>query len=39
VIAERQHEACEAEQRVIDDSPIILIPQITDAPPVMLTRN
>jgi hypothetical protein len=26
VIAERQHKAREAEQRVIDDSPIILIP-------------
>ncbi len=39
VIAERQHKAREAEQRVIDDSPIIIIPQITDAPPVMLMRN
>ncbi len=39
VIAERQHEAREAEQRVMDDSPIITIPRITDAPPVMLTRN
>ena len=39
VIAERQHKAREAEQRVIDDSPIITIPRITDAPPVMLTRN
>jgi hypothetical protein len=39
VIAERQHKAREAEQRVIDDSPIITIPRITDAPPIMLTRN
>jgi hypothetical protein len=39
VIAEHHHEACEAEQRVIDDSPIITIPRITDAPPVMLMRN
>jgi hypothetical protein len=39
VIAERQHKAREAEQRVIDDSPIISIPQITDVLPVMLTCN
>jgi hypothetical protein len=39
VIAERQRKAHEAEQRVIDDSPIITIPRITDAPPVMLMRN
>jgi hypothetical protein len=39
VIADRQRKACEAEQRVIDDSPIITIPQITNAPPVLLTRN
>jgi hypothetical protein len=39
VIAERQRKAHEAEQRVIDDSPIITIPQITDAPPIMLTHN
>jgi hypothetical protein len=39
VIVKRKHKACEAEQRVIDDSPIITIPRITDAPPVMLTRN
>jgi hypothetical protein len=39
VIAERQHEARKAEQRVIDDLPISTIPRITDAPPVMLTRN
>jgi hypothetical protein len=37
-IAECQRKAREAEQRVIDDSPIITIPRITDAPPV-LTRN
>jgi hypothetical protein len=29
----------EAEQRVIDDSPIITIPHLMDAPPVMITRN
>ncbi len=39
VIAERQCKAREAEQTVIDDSPIITIPRITDAPPVMLTHN
>jgi hypothetical protein len=36
VIAEPQRKAHETEQRVIGDSPIITIPQITDAPPVML---
>jgi hypothetical protein len=39
VIAECQRKAHEAEQRVIDDSPIITIPPITDAPPIMLMRN
>ncbi len=39
VIAERQCKARETEQSVIDDSPIITIPRITDAPPVMLTCN
>ncbi len=29
----------QAEQRVIDDSPIITIPRITDAPPIMHSRN
>jgi hypothetical protein len=39
VIADHQRKTCEAEQRVIDDSPIITIPQITDAPPILLTCN
>jgi hypothetical protein len=39
VIADHQREACEAEQRVMDDSPIITIPQITDAPPILLKHN
>jgi hypothetical protein len=36
---ECQRATCEAEQRVIDDSPIITIPHLTDAPPVMIMRN
>jgi hypothetical protein len=39
VIAECQREASEREQRVIDDLPIITIPQITDALPIMLMHN
>jgi hypothetical protein len=39
VIAECQHKAHEAEQSVMDDSPIIPIPRITDAPPIILTCN
>jgi hypothetical protein len=39
VIAGRQRKAREAEQRVTDDSPIITIPRITDAPLAMLTCN
>ncbi len=34
-----QQEECKAQQRVIDDSPILTVPQLTDAPPVMLTQN
>jgi hypothetical protein len=29
----------EAEQGVIDETPILTVPRITDAPPIMLTRN
>ncbi len=41
---QRVNEECqratrEAEQRVIDDSPIITIPRLTDALPVMIMRN
>jgi hypothetical protein len=36
---ECQRATREAKQRVIDDSPIITIPRLTDAPPVMITRN
>ncbi len=36
---ECQRATHEAEQRVIDDSPIITILRLTDAPPVMITRN
>ena len=36
---EEQQAAREAEQRVIDESPIITVPRITDAPPILLTRN
>ena len=34
-----QQAAREAEQRVIDESPIVTVPRITDAPPIQLTRN
>jgi hypothetical protein len=36
---ECQRATREAEQRVIEASPIITIPRLTDAPPVMITRN
>jgi hypothetical protein len=35
----RQQEDHEAQQRVIDNSPILTVPQLTNAPPVMLTQN
>jgi hypothetical protein len=34
-----QQVACEVEQRVIDDTPIIAIPQLTEAKPIMKSRN
>jgi hypothetical protein len=34
-----QQEECEAQQRVIDDSPILTVPQLTNAPPIMLKQN
>jgi hypothetical protein len=34
-----QQEARKAEQRVIDDSPILTVPCLTNAPPVILTCN
>jgi hypothetical protein len=34
-----QQEESKAHQRVIDDSPILTVPQITHAPPIMLTQN
>jgi hypothetical protein len=34
-----QQEAHDAQQRVIDDSPILNVPRLTNAPPVMLTQN
>jgi hypothetical protein len=34
-----QQEAREEEQRVSDVSPIITLPRLTDAPPILLTRN
>jgi len=36
---DQQQEAREEEQRVIDESPILTLPRITDAPPIILTRN
>jgi hypothetical protein len=35
----RQQEAHNAQQRVIDNSPILTVPHLTDAPPVMLMQN
>jgi hypothetical protein len=34
-----QQEAHDAQQRVIDNSPILTVPRLTDAPPIMLTQN
>jgi hypothetical protein len=39
VIMEQQRAAREDEQRVIDESPIITVPRLTDAQPIALTRN
>ncbi len=39
VILDLQRAAREKEQRVIDESPIITLPRLTDAPPIKLTRN
>ena len=39
VTMEQQRAAREDEQRVIDESPIITIPRLTDAQPIALTRN
>ncbi len=39
VEVERQAQEREAEQRVIDKAPILTVPCITNAPPIMLTRN
>jgi hypothetical protein len=39
VIADCQCKARKAEQRVIDDTPITTIPQITDAPSILLMHN
>ena len=39
VEADRRAREREAEQRVIDEAPILTIPCITDAPLIMLTRN
>jgi hypothetical protein len=43
VVAENNRNAAdsirEAEQRVVDDSPIITIPRITDAPGIIDVRN
>jgi hypothetical protein len=35
----RQQDAREAEQRVIDETPIITIPQLTKDEPIMKSRN
>ena len=37
--AERRAKEREAEQRVIDEAPILTVPHITNAPPIMLTCN
>ena len=34
-----QQEECEAQHRVNDHSPILTVPQLTDAPPIMLMQN
>ena len=39
VEAERRSQEREAEQRVIDEAPILTVPCITNAPPIMLTWN
>ncbi len=39
VILDQQKAAREEEQRVINESPIITLPRLTDAPPIRLTRN
>ena len=39
VILQQQKAEREAEQRVIDTSPIITLPRLTSAPPILLTRN
>ncbi len=39
VEADRRAREREAEQKVIDEAPILTIPCITDAPPIMLTWN
>jgi hypothetical protein len=39
VEAERRSQEREAEQRVIDEAPILTVPCITNAPPIMLTQN
>ena len=36
---DQQQAAGEEEQRVINESPIITLPHLTDAPPIILTRN
>ena len=39
VILDHQKAAREEEQRVINESPIITLRRLTDAPPIKLTRN
>jgi hypothetical protein len=38
-MTEEQQRVREEQQRVIDDTPILTIPRITDAPPIMQARN